>query len=187
VISYRHLWLLCLVACISCEQPQKTTSWEKVEVGNLYSLYLPSYLQPGYDMHSYAGLQYYSLVDKIYVLGIEDSKENLGEIKRKRLKLKGYFAFVEKTVLQPMDTFSRESLQVFQNEDGSTVRVGDYYTNREEFDWNPLYYRISVYENRDYFLQLVIWMPYEEHCNYLSTLDTITQSVEFMEDLIIDD
>ncbi|MCI4670913.1 MAG: hypothetical protein MRZ79_22445 [Bacteroidia bacterium] len=181
MIPYRYTWLVCLLACVSCSQSDPQISWEKTQVDNLYTVDLPSNLQPGYEMHDYASLQYYSLEDQIYVLGIEDAKENLGDIKRKRLKLKAYFNFVEKNVLQPMDSSERESQQIYTSKDGYSLRVGDYYANSRKFDWNPLFYRISVYESVDYFLQLVVWMPYDKHCEYMPILDTMTHSVRFLE------
>ncbi|MEO0897937.1 MAG: hypothetical protein AAFY71_16130 [Bacteroidota bacterium] len=180
MIAYRHLWFVCLLVCFSCDNTKPSYSWEQVPVGDLYTIELPDLLVPGYDMHDYAGLQYYSLEDNLYVLGIEDAKENLGEIKRKRLKLKGYFSFVEQTVLQPVDTFKRESTETISLSDDSRALIKDYYANSKLFGWNPLFYRIGVYENPDYFVQLVIWLPYEDHCEIMPMLDSITQSIKFL-------
>lgn len=180
MIPYRYTWFLCLLVCFSCNQSEPSITWENTQVGELYTIDLPSQLQPGYEMHDYASLQYYSLKDQIYVLGIEDAKENLGDIKRKRLKLKAYFNFVEKNVLQPMDTAAREAQEIFKGKDGFSFRSGDYYANSKRFGWNPLFYRVSVYEGKNYFLQLVVWMPYEKHCEYLPVLDTMTHSVRFI-------
>ena len=133
-------------------------------------------------MHEYANLQYYNLEKSIFLLGIEDAKDNLGDIKRKRLKVGGYFAFVEDNVLEKNDTTSQESVEHFvpQGENARSARVGDYYVSSQELGPIPIYYRIAVYESKDFFLQLVIWMPYEQHCDVRPMVDRITRSVTFL-------
>ncbi|GAB4414823.1 MAG: hypothetical protein OHK0039_22970 [Bacteroidia bacterium] len=147
----------------------------------LYSADLPSNLTRSFDMHDYASLQYYNLQEGFYVLGLEDDKENLGEIKRKRLKLPGYYRFVESTVFEHTDSTARVSSEVFTNAYGFPARVGDYFVvEMQQVDF-PLFYRIAVYENDDYFFQLVIWMPYDAHCDRMAWIDTITQSFRFLD------
>mgnify|MGYP001798542664 CR=1 FL=1 len=145
--SYRYMWVLALIGVISCSPSPPPIELEKVTINDLYVISLPSNLQTGFDMHDYASLQYYNPSEGFYILGIEDAKDNLGDIKRKRLKLKGYYVFVENTVLNPIDSSARETLQYFEKPSGVKVRIGDYYANDQTWSWNPLFYRISVYES----------------------------------------
>lgn len=174
------MWVIVLIGSLSCKSDLPPTELIQVPIDNLYVIHIPDNLQPGYDMHDYASLQYYNSSEGFYILGIEDAKENLGDIKRKRLKLKGYYAFVENTVSNPVDTLSRESLQYFTNAEGLSVRIGDYYANSQAWNWDPLFYRIAVYESPEYFFQLVMWMPYGPHCERVAVLDSIVYSFKFL-------
>ena len=131
-------------------------------------------------MHAYASLQYYDTLSGFYVLGIEDAKDNLGDIKRKRLKLHSYFAFVEHTVFQRVDSMILESEQLFSLDKELEVFAGDYQTLSKDWGSYPIFYRIAVFESPEYFFQLVTWMPYEIHCDLMPWIDTMTTSFRFL-------
>lgn len=164
------------MACSSAHQAKQ--DWQRVTARDMYGMQLPPSFQRSFDMHPYATLQYYDLERSIFLLGIEDAKENLGDIKRRRLKLGGYFSFVEDIVLEEVQTFRREATQEFPLPGlyGFQVRVRDYEVIHEPWAPFPLYYRIAVYECEEYFFQVVIWMPYEGHCAYYDEIERITQS-----------
>lgn len=165
---------------LACENPTPTTRMVEVPVDSLYVVALPSFLQPGYDMHPFASLQYYDTTTQIFVLGLEDAKDNLGAIKRRRLKIKGYFNYVETTILERIDSSEYETAFRDTLPQGLTLQGRDYFTISDDFDEIPLYYRIAVYENDDYFYQLVVWMPYPIHCEYMPWIDSLTRSIRFM-------
>jgi hypothetical protein len=168
---------------VACEPPPPPVSWHTfTSADGFYTIELPDNLQAGYDMHEYANLQYYNLEKNIFLLGIEDAKDNLGDIKRKRLKIGGYFAFVEDIVLEKADTVTCESREHFEplGAPGRNARVGDYYVTSQDFGPDPIYYRIAVFESNELFLQLVIWMPYAKHCDMRPMVDRITRSVTFL-------
>ncbi len=179
--SYRYIQAICLGLLIACEGTPPALEWNTVLVDSLYTIDLPSNVQAGYDMHPYASLQYYSINDQMYLIGIEDAKENLGDIKRKRLKIKGYYAFVENTVLNQVDTFYRESLMEWQDPSLPKARIGDYYVSSPGQFVAPLFYRIGVFESENYFLQLVMWMPYQDACQKVPLLDSIARSFQFLQ------
>ncbi|RMG72552.1 MAG: hypothetical protein D6722_05240 [Bacteroidetes bacterium] len=176
-----HAYIALCIACLSCQQAPPPITLETVTIDSLYAIDLPSNLQPGYDMHDYASLQYYDMETGFYVLGLEDTKEKLGDIKRKRLKLPGYFRFVENTVFERADSVGRVGFQSYVNDYGVPLRLGDYYVEGENWARLPLFYRIAVYENDTYYFQLVIWMPEEGHCERFTWVDTITRSFRFLD------
>jgi len=170
------------VGLAGCEDPPPETTWQTIPIKGLYSLELPSTFVLGYDMHEYANLQYYDLSRNIFIVGIEDSKDNLGDIKRLRLKLDGYFEFVEDIVLDRADTsFMEASLSYdpvsFPNQ---RARMGDYFASSEDWGGQSLFYRIAVYENAHYFVQVVLWMPYNNHCDHYELTSRILQSFTFL-------
>ncbi|MEZ4772465.1 MAG: hypothetical protein R3D00_04720 [Bacteroidia bacterium] len=167
---------------LSCNKSVSPVQHHTIPIDSLYQVVIPANLQPGYDMHAYASLQYYDTIQNFYLLGIEDAKQNLGDIKRKRLKLKGYYEFVEGTVLEKADSFQIESDQELKLPGGIVVKSGDYYVaSKLEQESIELFYRIAVYENENYFFQLVFWMPYKGYCNEIEWVDDVTQSFSFIQ------
>lgn len=178
---YAYIALIPALVYISCNQPAAEVVSLTVPVDSLYQVDIPSNLKPGYDMHAYASLQYYDTLQNFYLLGIEDHKQNLGDIKRKRLKIKGYYDFVESTVLEKADSFQIEADQQMILAADLTMKSSDYYVlsriNQTSLD---LFYRIAVYENEDYFFQLVFWLPYEGYCREMPWIDEVTESFTFI-------
>lgn len=169
---------LCFVACEEDLPP--THMVQVASQDSLYVVKVPSYMRPGFDMHPFASLQYYDTARQVFVLGMEDAKANLGAIKRRRLKLKGYFNYMETTALERVDSFIyvagfRDTLP-----QGLIVQSQDYFALNAPLTSLPLFYRIAVYENDEYFYQMVLWMPYEFHCENMVWLDSMTRSVEFL-------
>lgn len=178
---YTQIAFLLFIGCMACEKSAETFELQEVKIGGLYQIDLPTRLKSGYDMHDYASLQYYDTLTNLYVIGIEDAKENLGQIKRRRLKQKSYFKFVESTVFNQVDTLLLETEQDYEIEPGVTLKAGDYYARSKSWGEIPVFYRIAVYENYDYFFQLVIWMPYKDHCAELDTwTDSTMRSFTFL-------
>lgn len=174
-----YITLIGLVMAIACQpeaSPVKSTTFTYED---LYRIHLPDHLYQAYDMHVYASLQYYDTLMGLYVLGIVDPKENLGDIKRKRLKLAGYYNFVEKTVFTHADSLEQVSEQEFEYMPGAQALVGDYYTHRVDGS-TPVFYRLSIFDHPDYFFQLVTYLPYEIHCDQMPWIDTITNSFRFL-------
>ncbi|MEM8890748.1 MAG: hypothetical protein AAGD28_22415 [Bacteroidota bacterium] len=178
---YTQIALLLFISCAACEEQVEVFDLQSVTIEDLYTIDLPSRLKSGYDMHDYASLQYYDTLSNLYVIGIEDAKENLGQIKRRRLKQKSYFKFVESTVFSDVDSLVLETEQDYQLGPDLSLRAGDYYARSKNWGDIPVFYRIAVYENYDYFFQLVIWMPYQDHCKELNTwTDSTMRSFSFM-------
>jgi len=176
-----YITLLILVSVCACEEA-KIVEPITVNIDQLYTLELPGNLQPGYDMHDYAGLQYYDTSTDFYILGIEDAKSNLGTIKRKRLRLKGYYEFVENTVFSRADSTYFLAGQEFQTSQGVRVRTGDYYVFTRHWGApHQLFYRIAVYESEDYFFQIVTWMPFDLYCDRYDWIERISYSFRLVE------
>lgn len=131
-------------------------------------------------MHPYAGLQYYDEATGFYVMCIDDMKDNLGPIRRHRIRIKGYYNFVELTVFEQADSSSLIDQASFQL-DGLEVKTGDYYVSSEY--WGKVYefyYRIAVYESEHYFFQLVMYMPFEDREKEKKGVDKITRSFRLL-------
>ncbi|GEM_PF-2381384 len=179
----QHIYIALLISFWFCAcKEARIVESITVNVDQLYTVELPNNLRPGFDMHDYASLQHYDTSTDFYVIGIEDAKSNLGEIKRKRLKLRGYYNFVENTVFSRADSIQLIAEQSFKTAEGIKTRIGDYYVNSRY--WGApydLFYRIAVYESKEYFFQIVTWMPFDLYCERYDWIELISYSFKLVE------
>ena len=182
----RHAYVILIVASLGmgCSKKTVQTLPNTLTIDSLYRIDLPDNLVPGYEMHDYASLQYYDTEALFYVIGLEDSKENLGEIKRKQLKLGGYFDHLQRSAFEHIDSVRQIASAEFTNPHGIHIQYGDYYTSGKNLAQMDLFYRISVCENEDYFYQLVIWMPFDTYCDEIKWIDMISSSLRFIGDSV---
>jgi hypothetical protein len=174
------IWILILSLFAGCEK-HDPVQVAPVNVEGLYSVNMPDFLKPSYDMHDFASLQYYDPVRRFHVIGIEDSKENFGILKRKKVKLGDYYRFVEASVFELAD--STELIgEASYTEGDLKARFGDYYA-RNQFMGKTytLFYRVAVYESPTYFFQMVIWTPFEGYCDKIEWVDLITYTFHLMD------
>lgn len=173
-----HITITFCCALAACSAPEEKGYCTVAPLDSLYTVTVPKYLKPGFDMHDFAELQYYSTDHNFYLIGIQDAKQSLGNIKRRTIRLDTYYNFVEATVLEKADSLVLEGMELFDISDSVSVKVGDYYARSVYFDQSyDLLYRIGVYETKEYFVQLVIWIPYPNACNYYEETETILRSL----------
>ena len=166
---------------MACQESDDTVALNPVEIDGLYAINLPDFLRPSFDMHDYASLQYYDNKTDFYIMGIDDPKDKLGARSR-RLKLKAYYDFVESTVFEPTDSLVLLASSVHKEEGKSEIRMGDYFARTRHFDYTyDLFYRVAVYESDSHFFQIVLWMPFEDHCESINWADQITKSFKLLE------
>jgi hypothetical protein len=165
----------------ACEKKEDLSGFQDINIQDLYSMRLPAYLKAT-QMSPIATLQYCNRDSGLYVLVVEDAKENFGIKNSKDWKtdVKDYFRHVEKDVLHNEET---EKVTVL---DGKTwlydepkmkMQIGDYEVKvrREGKEYN-LVYRIAVAENATHFFQILIWMPQPFDCKKSEFLDEILSS-----------
>ncbi|MEO0473035.1 MAG: hypothetical protein AAF206_25700 [Bacteroidota bacterium] len=172
--------LVLTIASHACQQKTPQVQPVMRTIDSLYALQLPGNLEPGYDMHDYASLQYYDVQSNLYVIGLEDAKENFGDIKRKQLKLSGYFDYLERNAFEMADSSFQETESRFLTRQGLEAKCGDYFVAAKPGEHPELFYRICVIESNNYFFQLVIWMPYASHCRDITIADQMVYSFRFL-------
>lgn len=178
----RHAYVILIVTIsgLACNQQARQIQATTLTIDNLYRIDLPDNLAPGYEMHDYASLQYYDTEVLFYVIGLEDPKENLGEIKRKQLKIDGYYDHLQRSAFEHIDSVRQIASARFTNPHGIRIQYGDYFTSGKNLAQMDLFYRICVCENEDYFYQLVIWMPFDSYCDRIDWIDMISSSLHFI-------
>ena len=161
------------VGCNFQTNSNQNMSPQTVSIDSLYEVSIPGNLQRSVDMHDYATLQFLDPTLDFYVLGLENSKEEIMAQRRHALKLRAYFRFVERTVFEPADSSFQMSSEKYE-QNGLRIQTGDYYAKvpyrQQDYD---LFYHIAVYEGKSYYFQLVIWMPYGNHCEFYEDINGI--------------
>ncbi len=183
----RHVYvvLIVLVSGWGCTPNSAPIQRRTIPIDSLYRIDLPSNLRPGYEMHDYASLQYYDTRTHFYVIGLEDSKENLGEIKRKQLKIDGYFDHLSHSAFEHMDSVQQIAAAEYINDYGIHVFCGDFDVKGANLSEMDLFYRVCVCEHPRYFYQLVVWMPFNTYCERIEWIDLLTESLRFSKDSIV--
>lgn len=169
-----------VLGIVGCKK-EKKTGWQTVEVNQQFSLQLPASMTPSKDMHATAILQYADTDSNLYVLGIEDAKENFGEINKKEVSIEDYFKFTESGISE--GATDKQQLSVVRRKTKDfNVLEGDYdiktlFQGRE----HNLHYRIAVYETKQYFYQIVVWKPMNPACLHVEQMDSITHSFQLIQ------
>lgn len=177
---YFYISVIPLLLLASCNGVQQI-EMQQIEIDQLYILDLPDNLTPSYDMHDYASLQYNDPKRGIYLLGIEDAKDNFPGFKRGQLKLPAYYQFVENSVLVNADTTAVLDQKEFMAGPHPAIMSDSYAQVDFRGNVHELFYRIVVYESKMYYFQLVIWMPYDTYCDQLPLFDQMLYSFRIRE------
>ncbi len=180
--SFLLIFLLVLSAYFwGCEAPIPPR-WQTVSVRNLYTIDLPYPLKATNEMHEGAALQYYDPEGEMYVICMEELKDNIKAV-RSGVKMDDYYKMVEDTIT------ARASYKRFiqgkkLKRKGFSIKEGDYevVTDLLGVEYHLLY-RIAVIESSQYFFQVVLYSPYTDSCNIFDTYDTITRSFILKDEL----
>lgn len=178
---FNLLMIFFLLSFSSCKKEEDLSGYQDINIQDLYSMRLPAYLKAT-QMSPIATLQYCNRDSGLYVLVVEDAKENFGIKNSKDWKtdVKDYFRHVEKDVLHNEETESATFLDGktwFYNDPKMQMQIGDYevVVNREGKEYK-LFYRIAVAENATHFFQILLWMPQPVDCKKSEFLDEILSS-----------
>lgn len=165
----------------ACEKKEDLSGYQDIDIQDLYSLRLPAYLKVT-QMSPIATLQYCNRDSGLYILVVEDAKENFGIKNSKDWKtdVKDYFRHVEKDVLyneETEDVTVLDSKTWVYEEPKMQMQMSDYeVTVKREGKKYDLIYRIAVAENATHFFQILIWMPQPFDCKKSEFLDEILSS-----------
>lgn len=147
--------LLLLVLLSACNRGNMKPTRE-VDVEGQFAIDIPSNLLPCNDLHEFAPLQYADERGGYFLVGIQESKEEIATLQEK-YELGDYANFVENTIGSAFDTMhvsQRDTLEI----NGMRCHTADLYAAITD-EQSPLevYYHLSIFESKSHFYQLIGW------------------------------
>lgn len=148
---------------------------QRVEVDSVYAVELPGWLESHNELHDFAGLQYGSEAEGVFVLGICEEKADLKQINL-HYTLRDYEWFVRQNMKRKLDTLRplrSDTLPV-----GGVPAICSSFIGLQKGDSTQLevYYELGVYETEHHFCQLVAWTRETERAELEPELRSIITS-----------
>ena len=144
--------LLYLTSCLG----GNSVDYKKVTVEDTYQLRIPQTMQKSNELHDFARLQYSDEQEGFFLIGIDESKEDLNKL-HLYYQLEDYAHFVTRTVSNGLDT-ANVTMQAQQEINGLNCISTDMFGAMTSLE-SPLevYYRLIVLESERNFYQLIAW------------------------------
>lgn len=165
------LSLLCTVFLTSC-LGGSSVEYKEVTVGDTYKLRVPESMQKSNELHDFARLQYLDEQKGYFLIGIDESKEELNNL-HLFYQLEDYAHFVTRTVSNGLDT-ARVTTQAQQEINGLQCISTDLFGAMTSPE-SPLevYYRLMVLESEQNFYQLIAWTSRDQFHRFRPIADEI--------------
>lgn len=146
-----------------------------VEVDGYFSIQLPKNLEPSAQLHDFASLQYGSDKAGFYVVGLQESKEDISGIHLK-YTVEDYIHFVEQTLKGRLDTSFSDPPMLFSQNGLNAAEMdmkGMIFGGEEPVE---IAYKIAVFESPSHFYQLTLWTDYEKRDKFSEVTNKIVCS-----------
>jgi len=148
-----------LLFVISCQENEKT---QTIKIKNQYSLDLPQNMSLVSNLNNEASLQYQNIFDDLYVIVIDESKQNINSILENDTdfspNLNGYTQLL-KTSLQTTVAHS-----VFSNSKKTQINGLKSYTSSlsGSVDSFQVFYEFAYIEGKSHYYQVFVWTSLEK-------------------------
>lgn len=143
-----------LVACQSAETEKKIT------IGNTYSVSIPGHLDKTDDLNDDASLQYQNLWKELYVIVIDEPKDEFNELMEIEGGFLGYEANFQGYSDLILDGFD-EAIDLkapFVVKDTVINGMNAKFTAQSAyFEGMDIYYQIGIYEGKENYFQMFTW------------------------------
>lgn len=149
----------------------------EAKAGTSFRVELPTNLLPTDGLHDFAPLQYADDEHGFYLIGLSEPKDEM-EAMQLRYSLEDYAWFVERSVVQSLDTFNvSQHEQLIMN--GLNAETTDLYGALGSLEM-PLevWFRLCVIESPTHFHQLIAWTSREQHTLYKDAMMAIECSFQ---------
>jgi hypothetical protein len=170
----RLLSILFLFFICSCTQPVK---YNEVKVNSQYSLSIPEYMTPTGEMHKQASLQYQNTEKELYLVVIDENKEQM-EAYDLNYDIETYYKNIISIPFNEALKNGKVSIPGRMDIDGNKALVSEI---TGTIDGSDIYYKLVVIESARHFYQIVLWTKQDYKEKMESIMDSIIQSFNEIE------
>lgn len=154
---FRMLIVLSFFSLSSCQEEKE---YEARLVNNTYSIEIPLMLTQATSLHDEASLQYQNLQQELYVLAIEEPKNEIHDMIHQEEALTNFtpdFEGYAKLITENMDLRVRlDNVSELKDTiiNGHKAKLQ---TMESEIDGNKAYYWIGIFEGNKNYYQVITW------------------------------
>lgn len=134
----------------ACTPPIK---YNEVKTNDQYSISLPDYMAPASDMHPQASLQYQNPEKELYIVVVDESKEQM-QAYDLNYDLETYYKNIVSTPFSEQLKNGKVSMPARMDIDGNKAFISEITGNINNAD---IYYKLAIIESPTHFYQLVLW------------------------------
>jgi hypothetical protein len=151
----------------------KKTNFKEVKGKTNFTMQMPEYLTEVTDLNADASLQYSNTKEEVYLIVIDDSKE---ELKKADVTytLQQYFDFAAKNLEGSVSNY-KLATPVSKTINGNKALVGEITGKFQQYD---VYYKIGAIESPKNFYQVVTWTMGDKKDKYAADMDTMIESLK---------
>lgn len=165
--------VIVLVAALfsSCK---KETAFNEITINNSYSIAIPEYLTATSGMHANASAQYLNEEKEVYLLVIDEVKEDM-EAYDLDYDLDTYYKNIVSTPFKDFIKGGKISIPGRQEINGSKALITEI---EGEIDGVLIFYKLAVIETEKKFYQIVTWTKANQKETYEKDMLKIIESVK---------
>jgi hypothetical protein len=154
---FRMLIVLSFFSFSSCQEEKE---YEARLVNNTYSIEIPLMLTQATSLHDEASLQYQNLQQELYVLAIEEPKNEIHDMIHQEEALTNFtpdFEGYAKLITENMDLRVRLDHVTELKDTIINGHKAKLQTMESEIDGNKAYYWIGIFEGDKNYYQVITW------------------------------
>lgn len=169
----KKLVTLLMIALVMAGCGAKKTKFNEAKVAGKFTMQVPEYLAVATDLNKSASLQYSNPAEEVYMVVIDDSKEEM-KAADVNYTLQQYFDFAAKNLEGSVNNY-KLSTPVSKKINGNSALVGEI---TGKFDKYEVYYKIATIESAKHFYQVLSWTMGDRKDKYAADMDTMIESVK---------
>lgn len=161
---------------------QADDSFEEVKVNGLYSMKVPDYLSQGYDLNSEASLQYQNVVKEVYVIVIDEPKQDfidvfmsLGDYDSTKSACDNYAEAQMESIEGNMSAVTSKSTLRKTKLNGCDARLCDVSGTQSGID-DAMGFTVAFIEGKETLYMIMTWTYDKSKSDYQEDMDKMINS-----------
>ncbi len=158
------------------------TKFNEVKINGLYSMELPEYLTEGYDLNSEASLQYQDVVKEVYVIVIDEPKQefidvfmSIDEYDSSKSACDNYAAAQMESIEANMTTVTSKSVLKKSTLAGCEARTANVAGTQEGID-DAMGFTVAFIEGKETLYMVMTWTFEKDKDKYQADMDKMINS-----------